>query len=211
MPPRTCVTGWSRYSRDVTTPKLPPPPRSAQKRSGSSFALAVWNRPSAVTTSAETRLSMLSPCLPISQPRPPPRVSPPISVLETVPGRREAKGLRLVIQLAPQHAALRRHGARVRIHANAFHEREIDDETAVVGAIARRAVAATVNGNEDAERPREVDGLLNVRRAGAPDDEGRPAIDVTVPYASRLVILRLAVDDELAAQASPQVLDVGVV
>ena len=66
-------------------PKLPPPPRSAQKRSGFSFALAFLNWPSAVTTSAESKLSTESPCLPISQPRPPPSVSPPIPVLETVP------------------------------------------------------------------------------------------------------------------------------
>ena len=42
----------------VTTPKLPPPPRSAQNRSAFSFSLAVRTRPSAVTTSAERRLSI---------------------------------------------------------------------------------------------------------------------------------------------------------
>ena len=30
-----CSTGWQRNENDVTTPKLPPPPRIAQKRSGS--------------------------------------------------------------------------------------------------------------------------------------------------------------------------------
>src|SRR3712207_8061174 len=29
-------TGWSRKSNEVTTPKFPPPPRSAQNRSGCS-------------------------------------------------------------------------------------------------------------------------------------------------------------------------------
>ena len=36
MPKCTVLTGWARKSKLTTTPKLPPPPRSAQKRSGCS-------------------------------------------------------------------------------------------------------------------------------------------------------------------------------
>jgi hypothetical protein len=54
-------TGCSRYSNAVTTPKLPPPPRSPQNRSGSSRSLARSSSPSAVTTSAERRLSTVAP------------------------------------------------------------------------------------------------------------------------------------------------------
>ena len=75
----------SRYSNEVTTPKLPPPPRSAQKRSGCSSALAVTTSPSAVTTSNDRTLSQVSPYLRASQPTPPPKVSPAIPVLETTP------------------------------------------------------------------------------------------------------------------------------
>ena len=35
MPPTIVVTACSRYWNRVTTPKLPPPPRIAQNRSGS--------------------------------------------------------------------------------------------------------------------------------------------------------------------------------
>ena len=52
----------------------------AQKRSEFSDSLARRICPSAVTTSAETKLSMLRPCLRVSQPIPPPRVSPPTPV-----------------------------------------------------------------------------------------------------------------------------------
>jgi hypothetical protein len=45
------LTRWSRYSKAVTTPKFPPPPRTAQKRAVCTVALAVSKRPSAVTTS----------------------------------------------------------------------------------------------------------------------------------------------------------------
>src|SRR5204863_522167 len=66
-------------------PKLPPPPLRPQKRSAFSLAFAVKRRPSAVTTSAETRLSTVRPCLLESQPRPPPKVRPAMPVSDTVP------------------------------------------------------------------------------------------------------------------------------
>ena len=52
---------WQRKVKEVTTPKLPPPPRSAQNRSACELSLAVTNEPSARTTSAESRLSTVSP------------------------------------------------------------------------------------------------------------------------------------------------------
>src|SRR3712207_7505014 len=68
--------GWRRYSKEVTTPKLPPPPLMPQKRSAFSVSLAVRNLPSALTRSTDTRLSEDSPYLRLSQPIPPPKVSP---------------------------------------------------------------------------------------------------------------------------------------
>jgi hypothetical protein len=42
-------------SNELTTPKLPPPPRSAQNKSGFSVVLARTSLPSSLTTSAEMR------------------------------------------------------------------------------------------------------------------------------------------------------------
>src|SRR3989304_5365515 len=70
------LTGWSLYSKEVTTPKLPPPPRIAQNRSSFSRSLATRRRPSAVTTSAETRLSHERPKPRARCPMPPPRGRP---------------------------------------------------------------------------------------------------------------------------------------
>jgi hypothetical protein len=53
--------GWARNVKEVTTPKLPPPPRNAQNRSGWVVSSAVTKVPSARTTSAESRLSMVRP------------------------------------------------------------------------------------------------------------------------------------------------------
>jgi hypothetical protein len=79
------TTGRRRKSNVVTMPKFPPPPRRPQNRSSCSVALALRNRPSAVTTSADTRLSHESPPTPISHPSPPPSVRPATPVFETVP------------------------------------------------------------------------------------------------------------------------------
>ena len=56
----------------VTTPKLPPPPRSAQNRSGSCSASTRTSSPSAVTSSSAVTALVCSPYLRASQPMPPP-------------------------------------------------------------------------------------------------------------------------------------------
>src|SRR6266436_2050066 len=84
-PASTVVSGWSWNSNDVTMPKLPPPPRTPQKSSGFSSALARKQRPSATTTSTADTLSHARPCFRISHPWPPPSVSPATPVEETIP------------------------------------------------------------------------------------------------------------------------------
>jgi hypothetical protein len=73
-------TSWSRYSNSVTTPKFPPPPRTAQNRSAFSSEEARRIRPSATTISTDSTLSQAIPACRVSQPMPPPRVRPPIPV-----------------------------------------------------------------------------------------------------------------------------------
>ena len=62
-----------RNSIAVTTPKLPPPPRTAQNRSGSVSASTRRSTPSAVTMSTARTASAARPCLRPSQLMPPPR------------------------------------------------------------------------------------------------------------------------------------------
>lgn len=66
-PAYTSVIGNSRSSIAVTTPKLLPPPRSAQNRSGSLSRSARTIRPSAVTTSIASTLLAARPYLRPSQ------------------------------------------------------------------------------------------------------------------------------------------------
>src|SRR5215468_11209800 len=94
----TCAgpIGCRAKVRLVTAPKLPPPPRSAQNRSGFSPAEADTTSASAVTISAASRLSQLSPNTRCSQPVPPPSVEPAAPTL----GARLRVGLRAPAGLA---------------------------------------------------------------------------------------------------------------
>jgi hypothetical protein len=71
-PAYAVAIGNSANSSAVTTPKLPPPPRSAQNRSGSWPASARTRLPSAVTSSIAVTLLVCRPCLRAYQPMPPP-------------------------------------------------------------------------------------------------------------------------------------------
>ena len=75
-PAMTVDTGCSWSVNAVTTPKFPPPPRIAQKRSAFSSSLARTKVPSASTTSAARTLSIERPCFRVRWPTPPPSRSP---------------------------------------------------------------------------------------------------------------------------------------
>src|SRR5919112_3521004 len=82
----TSSAGCERKTKRVTIPKFPPPPpRSAQKRSACSLALAVTTRPSANTTVASRRLSQVRPYLRAETPIPPPCVDPAMPTVGHVP------------------------------------------------------------------------------------------------------------------------------
>ena len=140
------LTGCSRNSNDVTTPKFPPPPRIAQKRSSFSPSLATWNLPSAVTTSAETRLSQ-------RQPEPTREVADAAAEREPADaggrddaaGGRQAERIRRRVEVAPRGAAL---GPR-RLVAGSTRTprmpRQVDDDAAVARAESRHAVPAAAH------------------------------------------------------------------
>src|SRR5215211_5405906 len=115
-------TGWARNSNEVTTPKLPPPPCSAQSKSALFSLLAVRSSPSAVTTSAEMRLSQLSPYLRRSQPMPPASVKPAIPVSVTTPRYGQPECLRLVVELTNGDATFCPDCLGKRIDSNTLHQ-----------------------------------------------------------------------------------------
>ncbi len=74
QPATTSSSGNRRISSEVTIPKLPPPPRSAQKRSGSVSASVRTRRPSGSTISTAVSALAARPLRRASHPMPPPRV-----------------------------------------------------------------------------------------------------------------------------------------
>src|SRR2546428_4224410 len=86
-PSARALAACVRSVSEVTTPKLPPPPRSAQKRSGSRCSSHVSTFPSAVTVSARREAPPERPPTPHNNPHPPPRARPAIPTLAHRPPR----------------------------------------------------------------------------------------------------------------------------
>ena len=108
-PPYTVLTGCSRNKKEVTTPKLPPPPRSAQNRSGLVLSLAVTRLPSASTSSASRRLSIVNPYVRVMLPLPTAQCQPTHTRRGEDPaGSGLAEGMRGMVDIAPGAAGLTR-------------------------------------------------------------------------------------------------------
>ena len=144
-------TGWQRNSNSVTTPKLPPPPRSAQNRSGCSSAEArthARRRRGRPRRRAGCRSSGRA--ARVSQPMPPPSVRP------RDPGvpddaRRDGEPVLLggrVERRRAAHPPPRRGpgGPRGRRWSRVIG-REVDDQPVVDHALARHAVPAASHGD----------------------------------------------------------------
>ena len=108
-------------------PKLPPPPRSAQNRSGYDSAVTSRISPSAVTSSTATRLSAASPYFAMSQPSPPPSVKPGYpGCRDRTTGDGEAVLRRRVVELAPGHAPLGGDDTCLGVDGRALHLGQVD-------------------------------------------------------------------------------------
>ena len=130
----------------VATPKLPPPPRTAQKRSGLFAAWQVTNFPSAVTRSTLTSWSQARPWARINQPRPPPSVSPAMPVVETIPPV-VAMPIACVARSKSSHVAppCARAVRATPIHLDGAQRGQIADDAALADRAARDVVTTTAD------------------------------------------------------------------
>ena len=152
-PATTVETGCRFNVSDVTTPKLPPPPRIAHSRSAFSSSLARAKLPSARTTSAATMLSIDRPYFRVRWPTPPPSRRPTPVVQMIADRRREPESVRRMIDVGHHAAAADLRGARARIDARPAHRREVDHET-VVHRSETRAVVSSRRGRRCRARSR---------------------------------------------------------
>ena len=155
------------------------------------------------------RLSRARPYLPISQPSPPPRVSPAIPVVETTPPV-TARPCSCVSRLSsrPGDAALRAHRSALGIDVNALHRRQVDHHPAIDGRASRHVVAAAANRDLEAELARELDGIDDVGHAAASGDQCRALVHQSVVDLSRFLVAGVRRLQELSPegvrQAQPQ-------
>src|SRR5689334_7469742 len=100
---------------------------------------------------------------------------PALSAAERQPGnaggrdgadrRRETEGLRLAIEVGPEHARLRADDTGDRVDADALHARQIDHQTAVAYRLAGDAVTAAFYRDEQIMLARELHRRDDVGRA----------------------------------------------
>ena len=126
---------------------------------------------------------------------------------DETPGQRQPERLRFVIELSPGHAALSDDALGVRVHPDALHRGQIDDDPAVGRGEPREAVSTTANGDLELLAPRELDGGDDVGDAGAADDERRTPVDHRVPDGPSLVVARVGWRDHLTQDALAKLLD----
>ena len=209
---RVGPTSCSRYSKEVTTPKLPPPPRSAQKRSGFSSAEARRTRPSAVTTSAATRLSALRPALRLSQPMPPPSVSPPMPVwLTKPPGVARPCACVARVDVGPGRAAAADGAPRRRVDRHLVHAAEVDHQPAVADREPGVVVAAAADGDLQPGPRANAIACGDVGRGHAAHDHCRAPVDCTVPDRPRGVVAVVGRPEHLAGHLGLQPSDFPIV
>jgi hypothetical protein len=94
---------------------------------------------------------------------------------------------------------------------HALHRRAIDHEPAFAHRVAGDVVAAAAHGEQQVVRPCETDGVHDVRRPFAPDDQRRSLVDHLVPHLARRVVGGIAPPQQIAAQAGAELLDCGCV
>ena len=190
-------------------PKLPPPPRTAQNRSGSAASLTVTSRPSAVTRSTSTRLSIVRPCLRASQPMPPPRVRPPRPTEPVSPNGVAKPCCPAAAVYSPAVAPpwaepIPRTGSMsiARIAPRSMSSR-------VGRRVAGDAVAAALDRDLEAELACGRHGARDVDRGLRPHDHGRLAQEVGVVDAAGLVVARVARDEDATRDRRAQRTQVG--
>ena len=127
-------------------------------------------------------MSQARPCWRASQPMPPPRVSPPTPVCETLPAVVARPCGWAARSSAPSSAppcTYARRGLRGR--PAPAHRRQVDHQAVLGDGEPDHAVPAAAHADLEVEVAGGPDGGHHVADAGAADDQPRPAVDHGVP------------------------------
>ena len=122
-------------------------------------------------------------------------------------GRRQAEGLRLVVEFAPCDARLGAGGVAFRIDTDAFHGRQVDHQPAVAEGTARDVVTAATNRYQNVIGSSEIDRIDNVGDTGAAGDEDGSFVDHRIKTCACLVVSVVARTQQVTTQSRTEFLD----
>ncbi len=104
-----------------------------------------------------------------------------------------------VVDIAGDAAGADSHRSLRRIDSDAFHHRQVDDQTVIDAAQAGPAMAAAAHGNRKLVVAAEIHRRHHVGRVGTARDDERPLVDHAVIELARLLIVRVVAADDGAA------------
>ena len=195
-------SGCSSKVKSVTTPKLPPPPRSPQNRSGFSVSEARTIEPSATTTWHDLQRVDRQAHLAHQVADPAAERQPgDAGVADVAAGHRQPEGLALPVDVGVERAALRRHRPGRRIDDGAPHAGEVEHDAVVHERVSGDAVAAAPYGHGQAAVTRPPQRRGDVAGPLAAGEDGRAAVDLAVPDASLVVVRRVVGRDDVPAKS----------
>ena len=151
-------TGCSRNSNDVTTPKLPPPPRIAQNRSGCSVSLARTRLAVGQYHFGRDQIVDREPEAP-AQPAEPAAERESRNAGGGVDPERRRQAVRpasRAIELAQCRPALDPRASARRVDLDRLHRREIDHQPAIAERVAGDVMSAAANGEDQIVPPGEA-------------------------------------------------------
>jgi hypothetical protein len=114
-----------------------------------------------------------------------------------------------LVELAPGQPGLRLGGAGGRIDLDPLHRREIDHQAVVARAVSLGGMAASAHGDHQAVVTAPPDGRPYVIRVAAARDERREAVDAAVPDHACLLVVGVALAEQLAGERGRQPIDRG--
>jgi hypothetical protein len=104
-----------------------------------------------------------------------------------------------MVNISPHASALDAHRVVGRVNVHTSHAREIGDDTIIHGAEAGTVVAASAHRQGQSAIAGEIDRADDIGDIYAADDERRVFVDHPIVDFARLVILRVAWTDQVAA------------
>jgi hypothetical protein len=185
----------------VTTPKLPPPPWSAQEQVG----VGAGRGPEDLTVGGD-HLGLYE----IVDGEPVPAHEPAYAAAQGEASdagmaHNPARGgqtviLCLVVDIAPQGTALDEDRALDRIDRHGAHRRQVDHDPAVAHRRAGDVVATATNGDLEIVVAGEAHRCGHIGGAAAAGNQPRSSVDGAVPYGSGVVVVVVVGDDHIAPE-----------